>query len=319
MYCNQEIETMPRTVMHRLQTEKLQKVIRWAYGKSAFYREQMRGAGLTDQSIETLEDLTKMPFTTRAHLSQHSPFGFLTVPLSNIIRMRMVGEDEPVTRAYTSGDIGRNVEMMARCLVAGGLNMASILQIFGEYSKENTLSIQYAGELLGATVIPSAIEKLDRCLMQTEKFGVNSIAANAQRILQLLVAGQALNYDMKKMKISTVFLTNSAVKNNMEDHVSGRFNARIYNLYSPPEVGCPGMMFDCGEKAGMHIQEDYFYSEVISLNHHGPVENGHVGELVITSLGLEAMPFIRYRTGQVVSMDREVCSCGRTLARIKVP
>lgn len=319
MYCNREFETMPRDVMRQLQTEKLHKTIRWAFEKSSFYREQMLQAGLTDASIQTLEDLEKMPFTTKKQLSARSPYDFLTGPLSGVSRMRMIGNEEPVTRAYTARDIGRNVEMMARCLMAGGVNMTSVLQISEHYADENAMSVQYAGEALGATIIPSSVDKLDRCLEQIVKLGVTSIATTSKQILQFLVAAQALNYDLKELKVAAIFLLNRTAKNNMEDHLGNRFNAMIYNLYAPPEIGCPGMMYDCAHKSGMHFQEDYFYPEIVSLTDHRSVFDGQVGELVVTSLSLEAMPIIRYRTGQIVSLDSEVCACGRTFARIKAP
>lgn len=310
---------MSKTAMVQVQTDKLRKTIRWAYEKSPFYREQMDLAGLNDHSVQTLADLEKMPFTTKAQLVAHSPFGFLTGPLSGTIRMRMIDHVNPVTRAYTSGDVGRNVEMMARCLVAGGVNRATVLQIGEEYTSENALGAHYAGELLGATVVPAEIAKLDRQLELIETFGVTAIASNPQQILQLLVAGQGLDYNIKKMQIATIFSMNHTIKNNMEDHIMSRFATNVFNIYSPPEFGCAGMMFNCAQKNGMHIQEDYFYSEVVSLTDNQVIKDNRMGELVITSLAFEAMPVIRYRTGQIVALDSSICDCGRTLTRVQVP
>lgn len=319
MYCNQEFETMSRVAMVQVQTEKLRKIIRWAYEKSPFYKDRMDLAGLNAQSVQTLADLEKMPFTTKEQLIAHSPFGFLTGPLSGTIRMRMIDDINPVTRAYTSGDVGRNVEMMTRCLVAGGVNRATVLQIGGDYTSENALGAHYAGELLGATIVPAEIAKLNRQLEMIETFGVTAIASNPQHILQLLVAGQGLDYDMKKMRIATIFSMNHAIKNNMEDHITSRFSANVFNIYSPPEFGCAGMVFDCPQKNGMHIQEDYFYPEVVNLTDNQVIKDNRMGELVITSLALEAMPVIRYRTGQIVALDASACGCGRTLTRVQAP
>lgn len=319
MYCNQEIETMSRLRMTELQNEKLRKTIQWAYEKSPFYSGIMRDAGLTGDSIQTLEDLESLPFTTKGDLVRESPFGLLTGPLSGAIRMQMIGVKEPITRAYTSGDIGRNVEMMARCLVAGGVNMSTVLEIMDDYASPNAISIQYAGELLGATVVPSEVDKIERSLEMVEKLGVNMVASNIQKLLQRLVASQALAHDVKLSRLTALFSFNDTVKNNIEEHLMSRFNANIFNLYAPPEFAYPGIAFECAEKDGMHLQEDYFYPEVISVENQEVLEDGRVGELVLTSLALEAMPVLRYRTGQIVSLDHSVCKCGRTLVRIKMP
>ncbi|MBP2631766.1 MAG: paaK [Firmicutes bacterium] len=319
MYCNHEVETMPRAAMIELQTQKLQKMIKWVYEKSPFYKEKMASLELTDQSIQTLEDLQKLPFTTKEDLVNNSPFGFLTGPLSSTIRMRMIGEYKPVTKAYTSADVGRNVEMTARALVAGGVTMADVLQICEDYTSESALGIQYAAEILGATVVPTELTKLELQLEMIDKFRITAIASNAQQMLQLLVAGQALNYDVASMSISKIFSLNNDTKNNMGEHIASRFNAQVFNLYSPPELGCSTMMFECQKKCGLHMQEDYYYPEIINIINGRNVLDGHMGELVITTLSPEAMPIIRYRTGQMVAIDRDVCSCGRTLSRIKMP
>lgn len=319
MYCNHEVETMPRAAMMELQTQKLQKMIKWVYEKSPFYKEQMESLGLTEQSIQTLEDLQKLPFTTKEDLVVNSPFGFLTGPLSSTIRMRMIGNCKPVTKAYTSADVGRNVEMTARALIAGGVNMSDVLQICEDYTSESAMGIQYAAEILGATVVPTELQKLELQLELIDKLRITAIASNAQQMLQLLVAGQALNYDVANMSVSKIFSLNNDTKNSMGEHIASRFNAQVFNIYSPPELGCSAMMFECQKKCGLHIQEDYYYPEIINITDGSNILDGHMGELVLTTLSTDAMPIIRYRTGQLVSIDREVCSCGRTLSRIKMP
>lgn len=316
MYCNQEIETMSRPKILQLQTERLQKTIRWAAEKSAFYKKKMEHAGLSYQSIRSLEDLASLPFTTKKELAAAHFADLLTGPISGTIRMRMVGAEQPVTRAYTGGDVARNVEMMARCLVAGGVNRASVLEVAEEYANENALNVQCAAELLGATVVPSAGMKLERVLEMADQLGVTMLSGNSQQFLQLLVAGQTLEYDLSTSGIKTLFSLNDTVKNNMESHLMSRFEARMFNFYAPPEFGCSGVAFECAEKRGMHLQEDYFYPEVISMTDHQPLAYDRVGELVLTSLAFEAMPILRFRTGQIVSMNQELCRCGRTLFRI---
>lgn len=316
MYSNRQIETMPCGRMVQLQTERLRKIVRWVCEKSPFYKTKFAAAGIAAADIQTLKDLDKLPFTTKDDLKKASPFDFLTVPLSSTIRMRMIGSRNPIARAYTSGDIGRNVEMMTRCLVAGGVNMSTVIEVIDEYTSANALSVHYAAEVLGATVIPSEVDKIERGLEMVDKLGVTMLASNTQKLLQRLVASQAMNYDINLSKLKVLFSFNDTVKNNMEDHLMKRFKSTVFNLYAPPELGCAGIAFECGDKDGMHVNEDYFYPEVISVTDQKPLEAGQIGELVLTSLSLEAMPVLRYRTGQIVSLEPLSCTCGRNLVRL---
>ena len=319
MYSNQEIETMPRELMTQLQTERLRKTMKWAYEKSPFYHEKMNSLGLTDQSIQTLDDLKKMPFTTQNDLIENSPFGFLTVPISGTIRMRIVGRNFNIARAYTNADVGRNVEMMTRCLMAGGVTKGTIMEVIDEYSDENALSVQYAAEVLGATVVPSPLTNLERAITMMNQFGVDAIVSNPKQLLQLIINAQAFENDIKGMPLTAIFCMNDLLRNNMDTHLKSRIGAKIYNMYSPVEFGCAGMLFECEHKCGFHIQEDYFYPEVVRLGDNQAIDENHMGELVITSLALEAMPLLRFRTGQMVMIDQAPCKCGRTLLRLKTP
>lgn len=320
MYCNKEIETMDRAGIRNLQLMKLQKMLRWTYEKSEFYRNQMQMAGLRPEDVRSLEDLSRLPMTTREQLAAHSPFGLLTGPVSGVMRLHLVGEGERlVARAYNSGDLGRATEMTARALVAGGVSVASIIEICGECMDSNALGIQYAAEVLGATVVPAVGMKLERQVHMMDKFRVTDVFGNPQQILQLMVAAQALDYDLRNMSVTRVFSVNTSLRNTVSEHIASRFGVNVFNLYSLPELSTPGLACECEAKCGMHIQEDYFYPEIVSLAGGDPVEDGRMGELVLTSLASEAMPVLRFRTGQLASVDREPCACGRTLLRMRVP
>ncbi len=318
MYCNIGIETMSRAAMRQLQKERLQKIVKWAHEKSSFYRAQWKNINVED--IQSLDDIKKLPFTTKDDLIANAPFGMLAMPMSEIVRLHMIGEGKKtIARAYTAGDLERATEMTTRALVAGGVNISSIIQICSGHLTADVLGLQHAAEVLGATVVSVPTGKLEEQLDVINKLHVSTLISDPQHILQLVVAAQALDYDLQSMSVKTIFLSHNGIKSNMAAHIASRIGGRVFNLYSIPELFTPGIACACNAKKGYHIQEDYFYPEVVSLADGQVIRDGRMGELVLTSLISEAMPIIRYRTGVLVTLDHEKCSCGRTLARIHVP
>lgn len=318
MYCNIEIETIPRAEMHQLQKERLQKIVNWAHEKSPFYRAQWKNIKVKD--IQSLEDIKRFPFTTKEDLIANAPLGMLAMPMGGIIRLHMIGEGKKViAKAYTTSDLGRAVEMSQRALVAGGVNVSSVIQICSGHLTSDVLGLQHAAETLGATVVSVSTAKLEEQLSVIDKLRVTTLISDPQHILQLMVAAQALDYDLQSMAVKTIFLSHNGMKNNMAEHIASRIGVKVFNLYSIPELFTPGIACSCKVKKGYHVQEDYFYPEVVSLSDGQVIQDGRMGELVLTSLVSEAMPIIRYRTGVLVTLDHEKCSCGRTLARIHVP
>ncbi len=317
MICNHEIETMPRPQLTALQTARLQKEIRWAYEKSAFYREMMEKERLTPDDIQTLDDLQKLPFTTKKELLGRSPFDFLTGPLSSALRVYSAGQgaERRMVRICSNGDVGRTVEMTARALVAGGVNRASVIKIGSSCPDASMLDIQYAAELIGATVLPSDGTELGQQLKMIDLLSANVLISDAPGLLRLLVAAQALQYDLKA-KISTLFCVNSELTNTMVSHLGKRYEADLFNIYTPIKSGNTAMFYGCERHKALHLQEDYYYAEIISMQDESVIHDGSMGELVVTSLAAEAMPFFRYRTGRIVSMDISPCECGRTFAKI---
>lgn len=319
MICNREMEMMPQEMLRVLQTQKLQKTITWVYEKSPFYKKKMEQNNLEPADVKTLDDLQKMPFTMKEDLYLNSPFGFLTGPMSGLLRMRNLNEVRPLLRGYTNGDIARNIERATRALVAGGVNMASVMQICNQYTESGIMDLHYAGEVLGAMVVPTSPSRLEEQIEMIAKLGTTVLVTNVQNLLQLLVVAQTMEVDLAKSSIEKIFCVTDCLKNSMEDHLMARYKRKVYNLYAPPELGCTAMFYECEAKQGMHLQEDAYYAEIVNPANGKIVTDGAMGELVITTLATEAMPIIRYRTGQIVAIDRETCKCGRSFARIIAP
>jgi phenylacetate-CoA ligase len=319
MCANQKIEMMSREAMTQLQMNRLKKTVRWAYDKSTFYHNKLTEAGVTGNSIVSLEDIRKLPFTTQADIIKTSPFEFLTIPLSGVLRLQMQERPEEIIKAYTNGDIARNIEMMSRVLSAAGIVQGSIVGILEEYSNETALDIQYALELLGATVIPLGVD-FNRAVKMFDMFGIDTIVSDPQNILQLVIRTQALGKDIMEYPLSRVFCLNNSIQNPMQKHIGERISASVYNLYVSRELGYTGVLFQCGQKHGFHVQEDCFYPEIIEFGGTEPVKAAsQMGELVLTTIVAEAMPILRYRTGQAVNLLPEPCACGRELIRIATP
>jgi phenylacetate-CoA ligase len=318
MLCNREIETMTRAEMTKLQTSKLQKTVKWLQEKSTFYQEKLDKLGVRPDELE-LADLTGLPFTTKEDLAGHYPYGLLTFPLSAVVRMHTTGEAVPVAVAYTSGDIGKWLEMLARSLVAGGLNPTSVLQIAAGYGlSPEGFGLHYAAEVIGATVIPAGdLEPLEQ-LKQIEDFGVTFLAASAGQLLQLAEAARQAGIDLQALPVSTVYAIRTQVETGLTAQLAELYRADVIEIYGVNELIGPGIAGGCPARNGLHIQEDYFYPEIIDPVTGVLKAEGEFGELVLTSLGKEAMPVLRYRTGQLAALEHAPCSCGRTLVRLRV-
>lgn len=319
MYFDEKIETMPRSAMEELQSQRLQQTIKWVQEKSGFYQKKFAYSKVALQDIEVIQDLNKLPFTTKEELIANAPLGMLTLEMNSVVRIEPIESLPPLVMAYTSEDIRYSIEILARCLVAGGLNISSIIQIYEDYFTPIALGMQYAAEMIGATVVPIKVKQLEKQLEVIKKFNINYLATSPQRILHLLVAGQAFGYDFAKMPISTVFSINNMLRSPISEHLESRMGAIVFNLFSIPELIGPGIAFECIIKQGFHVNEDYFYPEVINVCTQEPVGLGEMGELVLTSLATQAMPIIRYRTGQLVKLEKEPCLCGRNLVRLLTP
>ena len=307
--------------MRELQLGLLQKQLRWAEEKSFFYQQSFAKAGVKAEEVKSLEDLRRFPFLHTSDLHQIDSLDILTLPISGILRFnhmqQMTGE---LLKLYTNGDIAHNVEMMTRCLVGTGINSTSVVALQGDLSDSRLLDVQYALEMIGATVVPMGVD-YRQWLRLMELVSMDTIVTTPQLIMQLVIQLQAQGKNIVDFPLNQIICMNpTGIQNPMQRHIQDRTRAKVFNLYSSAELGTAGMLFQCEARSGQHIQEDFFYPEIIAFNSDMPVTDPHqMGELVVTSLQAEAMPLIRYRTGQAVMMETDTCDCGRTLHRVTTP
>lgn len=319
MIANPAIEQMSREDMSELQLRKLQKRIEWAMEKSAFYYRKFTDAGVGSKDIKSLEDMAKLPFTTLDELQNVSIYNLLTLPLSAVLRISRLGYNNSFIKMYTSGDLAYQIEMMTRVLVAQGLNSAAVAGLLGEASDSRLMDVQYALENMGVTVVllgnnPENIREL----MTT--CHVDVLISDFKQVMQLVVMLQANNISADDLFLPKIICMEEGLQNPNHFYIEQRLQAETAMVYNSPALGCGGIMFPCQEGEGFHIQEDYFYPEVVEYGTDRVITEPHkAGELVLTPLAAEAMPIFRYRTGQVVMRLDEPCPCGRTLTRLANP
>ncbi len=319
MIANPAIEQMSREDMSELQLRKLQKRVEWAMEKSAFYYRKFTDAGVGRKDIKSLEDMAKLPFTTLDELQNVSIYNLLTLPLSAVLRISRLGYNNSFIKMYTSGDLAYQIEMMTRVLVAQGLNSAAVAGVLGEASDSRLMDVQYALENMGVTVVllgnnPENIREL----MTT--CHVDVLISDFKQVMQLVVMLQANNISADDLFLPKIICMEEGLQNPNHVYIEQRLQAETAMVYNSPALGCGGIMFPCQEGEGFHIQEDYFYPEIVEYGTDRVITEPHkAGELVLTPLSAEAMPIFRYRTGQVVMRLDEPCPCGRTLTRLTNP
>lgn len=320
MIASPDIEQMDLAGLRKRQLERLQSQLRWAQEKSRYYQQAFAQAGVSWKDLRTLEDLQRFPTLDAVTMRQIEAMDVLTLPLSQILRCSYVGaEMHHVMKLYTAGDVAKNVEMMMRVLQAVGVNRTTIVALPLRDMDSRGMDIQYALENLGATVVELGPQQLQQEIF--ERIGIDMLVTTPQLVMQLIIQIQAAGRDLSDSVIQKVLcLNDTSIQNPMQRHIENRLQAHVYNLYAPPELGMAGMLYPCESRQGQHIQEDYFYPEILAFHSEKEVETpGQMGELVVTTLAAEAMPLIRYRTGQAVRLEEEPCTCGRTFRRILTP
>lgn len=305
-----------------LHFEQLKKIIGWAYDKSLFYRNSFEKAGVKPADFKTVDDIKKFPFLTLAELNREDSMDFLTLPLSNIVRINYVEDSDAginVANFYTKDDVAKNVEMMKRCLQAAKIYRGSIVGVQGDLSDSKFLDVIYALESLNVTVIPLGND-YRRWIATLENFSMDTLISTPKLAVQLIIQLQAVEKNIADYPIRKIICLNTNnIQNPLQTHIEERTGAAVYNLFAPQEIGTAGIIFQCSNTSGHHVQEDNFFVEIADFASDKIFDDEHMGELVITTLTAQARPLIRYRTRQAVRRMDGVCTCGRKTLRLATP
>ncbi|HMH49330.1 MAG TPA: phenylacetate--CoA ligase [Candidatus Acidoferrum sp.] len=311
---NPAAETQSRAERETLQLARLRETLAWARERVAFYRERIRSA-----DVGGLDDLATLPFTRKTDLREHYPFGLFAVPLAETARVHASSgtKGKPTVVGYTSGDLDVWREVMARAMVAAGARRGDLLQIaFGYGLFTGGLGFHDGAERIGMTVIPASSGNTARQGLLLRDFRPAGLAATpsfALHIAETLTEegvkadGLGLRYGMFGAEPWSEELRRSLER---------AFGCPAYDIYGLSEIIGPGVAGECEARDGLHVADDHFLPEIVDPASGVPLPPGAQGELVITTLTKRALPMIRYRTGDVTTLTREPCRCGRTSARI---
>ncbi|RJR32714.1 MAG: phenylacetate--CoA ligase [Deltaproteobacteria bacterium] len=315
-----ENETRPREELRALQLQRLQAVVSRVYHMVPFYRRRLDEAGVKPEDIRSLDDLHRIPYTTKQDIRDNYPFAMFAAPMDQIVRIHAssgtTGKPTPV--AYTQRDIDMWAEMMARTLAAGGAHAGDIVHVsYGYGLFTGGLGAHYGAERLGAAVIPVSGGQTRRQVMLIQDFGPTVLCCTPSFALYLAEVGREMGVDFKKSKLRVGIFGAEPWSDAMRTEIEARLHLDALDIYGLSEILGPGVAIECVEaKRGLHIFEDHFLPEIINPTTLEPLPPGETGELVITTITKEAFPLLRYRTRDITSLDYAPCKCGRTMARI---
>ncbi|MDR3170307.1 MAG: phenylacetate--CoA ligase [Treponema sp.] len=319
MIFNPEYEAMDGEARKKLQFARLKNLVEKLYADVPFYRQRMDEMKIKPRDIHGLEDIARLPFTTKDDLRETYPYGLLACPRSHLeeIHMSSGTTGVPVVDAYTKKDIEIWGEAMARTLAgAGGSRDDTVQNCYGYGLFTGGLGVHYGAKTLGANVIPMSSGNTQRQLMVMQSFGSTILTCTPSYALYIAEEAEEAGIDLKSLPLNKGCFGAEPWSENMRREIEERYNMHAYDIYGLTEIIGPGVAFECEAQDGLHINEDLFYPEIIDPASGRVLPDGEKGELVFTTLTKEGTPLLRYRTRDVTFFRREPCSCGRTTVRM---
>ena len=311
-------ECMSRDEMAVLQGKKLVRTVQRCYDNVPFYHNKMKDMGLEPGDIRGIEDIVKLPFTTKEDLRNNYPFGLRAVPQSEIVRVQGTsGTTGKLTVVpYTRHDVDVWAESAGRCLTMAGLTKEDIIHVcYGYGLFTGGLGADFAAQRIGAMAVPMSAGNTARQIMCMEDFGATALACTPSYALYLAESiAEAGKVDAMKLRVGIHGA--EPWTEEMRKKIQDILHIECFDIYGLCEITGPGVAMDCRQHKGLHINHNFFYPEILDPITHEPMDDGELGELVFTTLEKEGMPLLRYRTKDLTSIDYSTCECGRTLPRI---
>ncbi len=321
MIYDDEMETLPREALEALQLKRLQNTAERVYNLVPFYRRKFDEAKVKPEDIKSLDDLKRLPFTTKQDLRDNYPFGLFTIPLEQVVRVHASSgtTGKPTVVGYSKRDVEIWSDLMARSLAATGVTKGDIIQnAYGYGLFTGGLGVHYGGERLGATVIPISGGNTKKQIMIMKDFGSTVLTATPSYTLYLAETMAEMGIKREELKLKVGILGAEPWSEEMRNAIEEKLGIDALNIYGLSEIMGPGVAIECIEsKNGLHIWEDAFIPEIIDPETGEVLPDGEEGELVITTILKEAIPLIRYRTRDITRIIKEPCKCGRTHRRIE--
>lgn len=313
---NSKTETMPRKKIQELQLKRLKKTVHLVYENVPHYKKRFKEQGIKPKDIKTLEDVRKLPFTTKDDLRENAPFGLMATSLDNCIELHASSGTTgiPITVCYTPNDIEVWSEVMARCLSMSGLTKKDIFQNpipYGTFT--GAFGFHYGAQKVGAMVIPSGKGQSERQIKLMQYYKSTFMSGVASYALRLGQVAQEIGVDPKKLEIRNGLFGAEMFTPGLKKRIVETWDMDVHDIYGLTEMCGPGVSTDCDQHDGLHLWEDHFLIEIIDPKTLEPIGLEEEGEVVLTTLTKEGMPLLRYRTRDIAKLyDQEVCECGRT-------
>ncbi|HUW85156.1 MAG TPA: phenylacetate--CoA ligase [Phycisphaerae bacterium] len=314
------LDYLPLDRLRVLQAERLRSVVQRVYERVPAYADRMKEADVRPDQIKGLDDIVRLPFTTKLDLRDHYPFGLFASPMRDVVRLHASSgtTGKPIVVAYTRDDINTWSQVMLRTFRCVGVGPGDIVQnAYGYGLFTGGLGAHYGLERLGATVIPMSGGNTDRQVMVMRDFGVTAVCATPSYFLLMLERASEMGVDPRSLPVRVGVLGAEPWTDQMRERIEAVGDVKAYDIYGLSEIIGPGVASECEAQQGLHIFEDHFYPEVIDPDTGQPVPDGQEGELVLTTLTKQGIPMIRYRTRDVTRLIREPCACGRSVVRME--
>jgi phenylacetate-CoA ligase len=313
-------ECMPRAELAKLQLERLKKQAELAYAKVPHVRAKWDAAKAKPDQIKSLDDIRRVPFTTKADMRETYPFGLFAVPRSDVVRLHASSgtTGKATVVGYTQADVDLWTNLMARCIACAGARPGDIVHnAYGYGLFTGGLGMHYGAERLGCTVVPVSGGMTERQVALLQDFGARVLCATPSYALNIAEVAEGMGIDIRKLPMQIGIFGAEPWSDAMRHDIDARLGISAVDLYGLSEIIGPGVACECGSvRHGLHGWEDHFLFEVIDPKTLDPVGPGEAGELVITTLTKEALPMMRYRSRDITRLDYEPCSCGRSHVRI---
>lgn len=319
MIHNPQMECMSREDMRKLQGERLAATVKRCYEKVPFYKKKMDELGIKPEDIKSVDDVVKLPFTTKHDLRDEYPYGLQAVPMDEIKRIHASSgtTGKPVVGTYTQADLDMWSECVARVLAVGDIGPGDVVQVsYGYGLFTGGLGAHDGVAKRGAVQLPTSAGNSEKQIMLMQDLGTTAICCTPSYALHLAEVIEKNKVDVSKLKLRVGFFGAEPWTWGIRRELEAKLNIKAIDIYGLTEMCGPGVGGECQYQDGTHIWEDMFLPEIVNPETLEPVAPGEVGELVITSLCKEAMPILRYRTRDLSSLNYGPCKCGRTAVRL---
>lgn len=319
MYWEAEKECIDRETLKQLQLERLQATVLRVYLNVPFYRRKFDELGIDPDDFRSLDDLRRLPFTTKDDLRESYPYGMFAVPLREVVRVQASSGTTgmPTAVGYTRNDVKNWTNLTARILAAGGVTQNDIVQIAFDYGLfSGALGFHYGAEKIGASVIPISSGNTRRQVKIMQDFKTTALMSTPGFALSIAHTITEMGVNVNALSLKYGLFGAEPWSEAVRAELQEKLKIIATDNYGLSEVMSPGVAGECFERRGLHINEDHFFVEVVDPDTLERVPDGDTGELIITTLTKEAYPLLRFRTRDLTSFITEPCPCGRTFVRM---